>query len=346
MDHLTTSPLTDNMLSAYSPNPEIRLGVPGSLPYVNELNSFPSESSFLVDELLHRNNGKLNEADMATIMDLKSGVFKDYKNNLHLFNPWPSSLFVPQNDKKSYYPFFNEAPLSNQYARSWNIPGSGVTNASEATGNVYAFCSATPGDSFLNTEAGLGILYTPDSHNILSTVSFEPEIVTVSNNRWYVDFKSAEGNPAPDFTPHPLIIANTRCTGSIILAAWELNPVNGDVDLIPNTVKHQNLFDSSNSGLGFSAVQTKNQNFSGKSLSTRILVQQGHVYLFGVIARIAIHIQVSDAQGRPYPELQELQFKVWGDISCKVPEISVLTETVYQKERFTLEDFIHQTVRP
>src|SRR5690606_33501232 len=101
MNHLINSPVADSLFSdAYNANPEIGAGIPAALPHVKELNSFPSESSFLVDELLHRSNGKLNEEDMATIMDLKSGVFKSYKNNLHLFNPWPSSLFVPQNDKR------------------------------------------------------------------------------------------------------------------------------------------------------------------------------------------------------------------------------------------------------
>jgi hypothetical protein len=120
--------------------------------------------------------------------------------------------------------------------------------------------------------------------------------------------------------------------GSILTAAWEISPISGILpELVPNSVKYHELFNGTFNGLGSMALQQSTKNFPGKSLASPILVQGGHTYLLGVVARVYVNAVITDDFGKPYPELNQLRVVLYGTVDSIAPQMSVFIQTVYQR---------------
>jgi hypothetical protein len=317
--------------------------IPSMIPIQREEQIGSSKSAIAFGDIINQKGSVLNPADQSKIMDMMGGVFKDrgIEDRLHLHNAWPDFMYVPGKDKNAYQPFFKAAPDSNLYSREW-ISQQGSTcmaSAFEGTLHSYNAGNGTTRDGI--EESGIGILYTPE--DTLSVISFEPTVEYMTTHRIQVDFNSSLGNPGPDFTPHQQIISNVQVKGSILTAAWEINPIPGVLpDLVPNSVRYHELFNGTFSGLGSMALQQTAKNLSGKSLASPILVQGGRTYLLGVVARVYVNAVITDDRGRPYPELDQLRVVLYGTVDCNVPEMDVFVQTVYQRG-IHLSDIVKST---
>jgi hypothetical protein len=306
--------------------------VPSMIPLRHEEQAGSSKSALAFGDIINQKGPVLNPADRSKIMDLMGGAFSgsSIEDRLHLHNPWPDSIYVPGKDKNAYQPFFNTVPDSNLYAREWISEQGSACKASAFEGTLHSYNAGNASSRNLITESGIGILYTPE--DILSVISFEPDLECMTTHRIQVEFKSSLGSPAPDATPHLPVISNVQVKGSILTAAWEISPIPGILpELVPNSVKYHELFSGTFQGLGSMALQQTAKNFSGKSLASPILVQGGHTYLLGVVARVYINAVVTDDRGKPYPELDQLRFVLYGTVDCNAPQMGVFVQTVYQR---------------
>lgn len=304
---------------------------PSTLPLQRDEQTISSRSALLFGEIVHKKGPSLSAADQSKVMDLMSSVFKEKANDrLHLNNPWPDFMYVPGQDKNAYKPFFTAVPDSHLYSQEWISQQGATLVASASMGELHSYNAGNGSTRNGIQESGIGILYSPE--DILSVISFEPTVEATTTHRIQVEFISSLGNPGPDNTPHLPVISNVHVKGSILTAAWEISPISGVLpDLVPNSVKYHELFAGSMSGMGSMALQKIAKNLSGKSLASPILVQRGHTYLLGVVARVYVDAVITDEYGRAYPELDQLRVVLYGTVDGKVPEMDVYVKTVYQR---------------
>ncbi|MBA2585091.1 MAG: hypothetical protein H0U99_01230 [Chthoniobacterales bacterium] len=163
-------------------------------------------------------------------------------------------------------------------------------------------------------EAGLGILFTPK--HTLSRVRVEPDLAFTGRHKWGAD-------------ADPVVSVSTRVIGTIFVGGFELNPVTGGFEPIPNFIWRRHLiFDVSNNGQGAGAiVLTPPFQVSGAQVAADVLVQAGHTYLLSIVAQVALRITTTDSAGRPV-QVKNGNFDTWGSLAGFVREIW-LEETVY-----------------
>lgn len=272
------------------------------------------QSSIEIDESLTRPNE-----------DFPAKVMSHSKNHLdylakigirdRISIAWPKSLYIPAKaDWKNYW--ILPAPKENLYSHSWTpapLPY-GYNTASKDDGSLYSFQQLRSVDKFAQTEAGLGVLYVPDK--TLSVVSFQPQVNCISETRWYAMYNN-------------LIVAGTTfIKTSLILAVWQSIPGPAAWELI-NYRQIEVARQGPDSGSGFSQVMHNQKNFTGKDLATQFLVQSYRTYLFGVVARVSIWSTLTDNYGRPLPLIQDGTFRVWGVLSCIIPQIEIYQHQVH-----------------
>lgn len=277
------------------------------------------------DHSLFQSSVEFDESLTRPNEDISARVMSHGKNHLDYLTKfgirdkisiaWPKSLYIPAKaDWKDYWVL--PAPNENLYSYSWTpapSPG-GFNMASKDDGNLYSFQQLRSIDKFAQTEAGLGVLYVPDK--TLSVVSFQPQLKCISETRWYAMYNN-------------LIVAGTTfIKTSLILAVWQSIPGPSAWELV-NYRQIEVAHQGPESGSGFAQVMHNQRNFSGKDLATQFLVQSYRTYLFGVVARVSIWSTLTDSNGRPLPLIQDGSFRVWGVLSCVIPQIEIYQYQVH-----------------
>jgi len=250
---------------------------------------------------------------LLTLKDLISATIQPDRPFLRL--EWPAFYYIPSDaDYKQYYPW-KPPPAANRYARDWTN-GIGASTAKKGDGSLFAWAMSPTIKGAIDgaAEAGLGILFTPK--HTLSRVRVEPDLAFTGRHKWGVD-------------ADPVVSVSTRVIGTIFVGGFELNPVTGGFEAVPNFIWRRHLiFDVSNNGQGASAiVLTPPFQVSGAQASADVLVQAGHTYLLSIVAQVALRITTTDSAGRPV-QVRNGNFDTWGSLSGFVREIW-LDETVY-----------------
>jgi hypothetical protein len=233
---------------------------------------------------------------------------------------WPASLYIPGNaDWKKYW--IMAPPGDHRYALSWTPAPSpaGYNTASHATGNIYCSQRIRTIDKYVQSEAGLGILYTPQ--HTLSVVSMQPVVNCSGDHRWFSEFGT------PGFS-QVRTAGSTQIKISLMLAAWQKIPGPAGWDLL-----HWKQFEVAgngpSSGSGQGAIAHYDRFFTGKDLATPFLVESARTYLFGVVARVSAWSSLTDDRGRPLPLIEDGTFRVWGSVACMIPQIEIVVQQVH-----------------
>jgi hypothetical protein len=223
---------------------------------------------------------------------------------------WPRSWYIPgAANYQDYWPF-SEPPSENRYAYQWKTET--YNTAKSATGDIIAFRQLlSPNDRFTKAESGIGFLYRPMfSYGV---VSLRPDVDCTSQFRWWQMLEQIAGD--------------THTTTELVLAMWQATQ--GGWDLVNyQAIPVADGFRQT--GMGSSAVRTDQRSFTGAQLATDFVVQTGHGYLFGVVARTNIWSTLTTTSGGHIPEPADLSnFRIWGSLTCRVPLIQLRTKTVY-----------------
>jgi hypothetical protein len=282
------------------------------------------ESTLALDEIVGRGI-PAGEQLHSHVTGLRAQVFTKYPifgfpPEFSLRRAWPSSLYVPTKVKTdwAFNPFLAAPPDENLYKEDWvHHGGAPATSASKDTGELFSYQACYTTDRTRTAEAGLGIVFEPE--HLQSVISFTPELRCQGQHRLHVDL----------FTSG-FIIARTRVQATIFLAAWEISPYQGAVELIQGSVRRHVVFEDYNDGPWPQQIQSTSRIFNPGAIETKVLVQKAHRYLLGVVGRIFFSINITTSQGNPVPHPQDGSVKLWGFLACQVPSISVTTTTIYQ----------------
>jgi hypothetical protein len=223
---------------------------------------------------------------------------------------WPSSLYIPAGaDWKNYW--ILPPSDANRYALDWTPPG-GLSTASRVDGTLFSQLSIRANERYVKSEAGLGVIFTPA--RTLSVVSLEPQVHCSGQHRWYQMMDEE-------------IEGYTQVKTSLILALWHSIPGSTPWDLI-HWKEFTVIKTGPNPGSGFGAVTPYQRSFNGKELATPLLVQRARTYLLGVVARVSVWSTLT-VKGKPLSVHDGRNFRVWGSITCIVPQIRVIEQQVH-----------------
>lgn len=227
---------------------------------------------------------------------------------------WPPFLYIPGGaNARDYWPF-SPAPGDHRYGLEWTAPATATTNkASRQDGTLYSFSqlqneNATSAQS---SESGVGVFYNPPMS--LGVIDLQPHVDCSGTLRTLLEF-------------YPELAAGyVEVQAHLLLAAWQQIP--GGFDLLG--FKRFDVATSGRRDQSFGSELAHFQSsFNGPSLSAPFLVQRGRTYLLGVVSRISVTSTLTSRTGRPLPLISNTELRVWGDISCVVSQIDVLTKRV------------------
>lgn len=250
------------------------------------------------------------EAGLADLRTLK--IKERFTFDPDLFR-WPPSLFIPKDANARDY-WISAAPDDHRYAIDWTAPPDATANtASAESGQLFTFTqllNETAG-SGQSSESGLGVFYSPSMS--LGVVDFQPHVDCTGTLRTFLEF-------------FPQLAAGyVEVSTQLMLAAWQVIP--GGFDLLS-----WKSFDVATSGRRDQSHGPEEhlfqKSFAGPGLSAPFVVQRGRTYLFGVIGRVVVRSTLTTNEGRPLPAISSKLLRVWGSMSCSVPQIDVITARV------------------
>jgi hypothetical protein len=246
------------------------------------------------------------------VRDLNVHIFDHLRRGISFSLAWPSTWYIPaQADYRNYW--ILEPPTANRYTFGWGesqlYPAPSASSGSADTGAVFAYTALNPSDTHDTAFAGVAALYRPSATLAYADVSIDADVL-VQSRIWMM-----LGRPTSN-----LPTAHIRCTA--YACVWDIDPVTGAWQLVmPFTGK--TLVNRSDSGLSGSAIDVVHVNMSGTALSTRVQVQGGHAYAVGFQAQVDIDCDVRDLEGHPYQRSDVDDWKLWADMTCSVPQITI-----------------------
>lgn len=227
---------------------------------------------------------------------------------------WPSFLYIPKGAKSLDYWIGSPAPDNHRYAIEWTNPASATANrASRQDGTLYSFSQLhnESANTTQSSESGIGVFYEPPM--TLGVIDLQPQVDCSGSLRTFLEFFPQ------------LAAGSVEVKAQLLLAAWQ--PIPGGFDLIG--FKQFEVATSGRRDQSFGPeLQHFQRSFDGPSLSAPFVVQSGRTYLLGVVSRIIVTSTLTDNTGKPLPNLSSALLRVWGDMSCVVPQIVVLTKRV------------------
>jgi hypothetical protein len=233
------------------------------------------------------------------------------------FNPrdfpdllWPSDLYIPGDaDYKNYW--FFPCPARQRYGREW-ISGDDVNQASSASGHVWAYTSINQDMPHDHSEAGIGFVFAPQAKLAVYTV--KPSLSVLGTYRWSIETSY--------FDSGGWIFE----WGVIYIAAWEINPVDGSLELVkPYGVT--TIFNQSWNNQGTVPVTNAVPPWSPGPLSANILLEGGKTYLIGVVAAVDVRSTwIVDPNRWP----ADSDWRTWCTLDLTVPKIEIDATTIYQ----------------
>jgi len=176
---------------------------------------------------------------------------------------------------------------------------------------VYAYTALLPSDSHDSAFAGVAARFRPAATLSYADVSIDVDILAQSRI-WMLLARHTSNLPP----------AHIRCTA--YACVWDIDPVSGAWQLIA-PFGSRTLVNRSDSGLSGSAIAQVTAHYSGNALSTRVQVQAGHSYAVGFQAQVDIDTSVRDDNNRPYQRGDGDDWKLWADMTCSVPQITIET---------------------
>jgi len=225
---------------------------------------------------------------------------------------WPDGLYIPSDADWKQYWFLPPEPGKNRYGHEWTIGFAPPNSASFKTGHLFAFAAARPTDSKLRSEAGIGFVYQPSPK--LALYSVEVKVNLLGQNRCDINTTAPAGGAIHEW-------------GGLYTAAWEINPVNGDLELHkPYGVV--TLFDETY--LNLTGTPINNWPKSGTIKTNIFLEGGGRTYLISVIAAVQIDNNWRWNNGGPMQNLPEGSvWKAWCDIVGDIPQVWISPSIVY-----------------
>jgi hypothetical protein len=231
---------------------------------------------------------------------------------------WPPFLYIPKGANFRDY-WISPAPADHRYGLEWTSPGASANHASVQDGTVYSFSqliNSAAGTS-VQSESGIGVFYDPPMS--LGVIDLQPDVNCSGDLRTMLEY-----------SPAVLSAGYVEVKAHLLLAAWQVIP--GGFDLLG-----WKQFDVATSGrrdptFGPELLRFESS-FSGTSLSAPFVVQRGRRYLLGVVGRVSVTSTLTSNHGGPLKStdggpLPNTVLRVWGDMTCVVPQIDVLTKRV------------------
>ncbi|HEY1472347.1 MAG TPA: hypothetical protein VGF61_25135 [Candidatus Acidoferrum sp.] len=242
----------------------------------------------------------------------------DFKTHTHFlkdlisrrpFYLWPDDLYIPGNaDYKNYWPW--PCPADHRYGREW-ISGNDVNQASAKEGHVWAYTALNQYMPHTHSEAGIGFLFTPTAK--LAVYSVKPSISALGTYRWSISTTYYGGGWIYEW-------------GVIYIAAWNINPADGKLELVtPYGVT--TVFNESFNNLGTQAITNVVPPWSPGAISTNLLLEGGKSYLIGIIAAVDVTNTWNVPQGK-WPDGSD--WLTWCTLDLMVPQINIDATTIYQ----------------
>jgi hypothetical protein len=226
---------------------------------------------------------------------------------------WPPSLFIPKNANALDY-WFRPAPDEQRYALGWIFPATAPANrASPEDGTAFSFSelqSANPGRA-QSSESGIGVLYRPAM--TLGTIDLEPHVNCSGTLRTFLDFFPQ------------LAAGHVEVKAQLLLAAWQQIPTG--FDLLGFKQFEVATTDRRDQSHGPELISFT-RSFAGSDLSAPFVVQRGRTYLLGVVGRISVRSTLTSTNGAPLPPIGSTQLRVFGWLSCVVPQINVWVKRI------------------
>lgn len=276
------------------------------------------ETALDIDALLGRDEGSAEE--LGQLLNTHRGAiasrlkfpFRPVSLDIAALR-WPSYLFIPGNANPLDY-WFSPAPDDHRYALQWTLPATATPNrASAQEGTLFSYSnldSQRPGSS-QSSESGIGIFYRPSMS--LGVVEFEPHVDCEGVLRTLLEFSSQ------------LAAGYVEVRAQLLLGAWQ--PIPGGFDLLNIKSFEVATSERRNQSHG-PEYKSFTKSFAGPGLSAPFLVQGGRTYLFGVVSRITVISTLIKNNGEPLPPISNTELRAWGTISCRIPQMHVLTKQV------------------
>jgi hypothetical protein len=281
-----------------------------SLALPGEFDGAAYQAAVDLDQILSQGQ-VAEEAVQAKLMTYRDKLLHHLSVGfIPLPRPWPSFLYIPAGANwVDYWP--SPPPDKNRYAHDWALTPSpaGYNEASRADGKIFCSQRIRTIDQFAQSEAGLGVFFTPPQ---TLSVSLQPNVTCSGNHRWHQMIDQS-------------VAGFTRVKTSLFLAGWNRIPSPTNWVLINS--KQFAVFDGApQSGSGSGPIWSYDRTFSGEDLATPFTVEAGRPCLLGVVARVNVWSTLTDAQGRPLPLIEDGTFRVWGSLGCVVSKIKVIEQ--------------------
>lgn len=247
-------------------------------------------------------------ADRYKLLTLRPLIGSIYVHKPPIFlSQWPTGLYIPAAaDPRAFWPGGDP----QRYARDWVDAPIGWGQASKDDGSLLAFAAggSVRGALAGAVSAGVGVLFK--ATHTLSRLRLKPALTATGRHQW-----SAEADP--------VVWVNSRVSGSVLIGAFQANPVTGAWEPILNfTWRRHVVFDESNFGQGAGALINVPFGLDTDAVSGEVLVEGGRLYLLCVIAQAAINVTTEDSAGRPV-RVTNGRFNTFGSLSGVLSELSV-----------------------
>lgn len=299
--------------------PDTRLITPASLTNKGPSGPIKEHVSTRSLENLDRAEHALTSGGELHVLDQHSDlIFTEFARDRPVFTlAWPASWYIPIDADFNNY-WVVPPPAENRYDFGWAqsqlYPPPTAMRGNPNTGQVYAYTALNPSDSHDSAYAGVGVRFSPSATLAYADVSIDADIQAHSRI-W-----TLLGHPTSN-----LPTMRIRCTAYVCV--WEIDLVTGAWELVRPFGSHS-LVSRYETGLTGTPIQTVNAHYTGAGLTTRVQVQAGHVYAMGFQAQVDIDCDVKDVTGKPYQRTDADDWKLWADMVCSIPQITVTTKVL------------------
>ena len=259
-----------------------------------------------------------DEASLQTLRDFTSRYTDRISDRPVYTLAWPSRLYIP-GAADGLTDWVTGPPAANRFRYAWTgatgpAPGS---YADAATGGLAAVISPTSTKGTFQAWAGVGIDYRPTAR--LSEVRVGGSIAALG-----IDTVTVLS------TGRTIGYSHVGAFGDIFLQGWEINPVTGAWDKLPQFVR-QNVYSDPYHGELLSANLYHPLALSDASFGTRFLVEGGKRYAFAVTVEVALVVDVRERDDRTaYRLLPGDQLGLEARLGGTISQMTVDTTVVYQ----------------
>jgi hypothetical protein len=289
-----------------------------SLKLPDEYDTAIEQTAIDIDHVLDQKDTRVHLSDKIDLHRHAGIAYLKGNYPFEVFNPdkykWPQYLFIPKDANATDY-WIGAAPGNQRYALAWTTPAGSANTASAETGNLFAFSqllNERPAATQSSTAA-VGVFYEPSF--TLGVVDFQPAVNFTAAFRTALEYFPA------------LSAGGVQIYAELVLTCWQQIPGPNPFDLIGSksfAVATSGRRDQSSG----KELQQFQKSFDGPDLSAPFVVQRGRKYLFAATARITVVSNLISSHGEPLPVFNSTQLKVWGSLTCVIPQISIFTKRV------------------